>query len=527
MLPDWLKFKKYPHIGIPLTKVKDAKWLLKYVRDPEKIANHKFLPLLHKKMCQRKYRPNKDANKNEYGKRERKVQKKKERPIYYSSHFDSIIYSYYCQSLMKSYEDYLLDKEYSQSIVAYRKIPIKKGKKPNKSSIEFAYESFKFIKECEHQNLTIIVADITSFFDNLDHRILHSKWKEILGTETLPDDHYNVFKSLIRKRYVNEADLFRQFQSKLIVERGEMNNDSKTVLKNKFVKNIWNLKDERVKAFCTKEDFLKEATHLIHNEKACSKQHKRCRGNCEVKGIPQGTPISAMLANVYMLDFDERVYAQIKEKNAYYQRYSDDLIIVCNREDEKFFNELITTSIEDLAKLDIQPEKTKLYHYDRYKDFLVGGIVEGGEVSKNRQLEYLGFVFDGKRVRVKSSGLSKFYRGMKRAIKRGTHYASIPQNKSNQLFQERLYKRFTFKGAKRRLIFKPDPSSENGFKKSKEQYWGNYISYLQKANMVMKPLNNGEDVIKKQASKFWPNFEKEIKKAKKKIDYKLAIHTIH
>lgn len=48
-----------------------------------------------------------------------------------------------------------------------------------------------------------------------------------------------------------------------------------------------------------------------------------------------------MLANIYMLDFDERVHAEIisSKRKAYYQRYSDDLIIVCDRTDEDYFTD--------------------------------------------------------------------------------------------------------------------------------------------------------------------------------------------
>lgn len=521
MIPDWLKFKKYPHIGIPLTKKKDAGWIMEYVTNSDKIANHKFTPLLHKKIYQRKYRPSYDALKNKFGKKQRSVQEPKERPIFYASHLDSIVYSYYSHKLTEAYENYLQEKEYGISAVAYRKIPIVKGKIGNKSNIEFAFETFKFIEENKHQKLSMIVADVTSFFDNLNHRILHNQWKRILNTNNLPADHYNIYKSLISKRYVNELELFKKFQHNLIVERGIKNDDKNTRLRYKKVKHIWNLKREKVVAYCSKEVFFREATKLIRVEKTCSHQHKRCRKNCELKGIPQGTPISATLANIYMLDFDEYVYNATQKKNAYYQRYSDDLIIVCNQKDEDYFNNLIRNAIKDLAKLEIQPKKTNIYRYENIEGEYVGGIInEKKEVSPNKQLEYLGFQYDGKKVKVKTVGFSKFYRSMKRAFRRGVHFATKPENKNHNLFEERLYKKLTYKGAKRRLLYKSDPKSETGFSITKEQYWGNYISYLEKANRVMKPINCDE-TIKKQYSKFWSNFGKEMKKAYKEIGEKV------
>jgi hypothetical protein len=522
MTPDWLKFKRYPHIGKPLTKKKDSGWVTEYVTNPDKVASHKFTPLLHKIIHQRKYRPNKDAPKNKFGKKQRSVQKPKERPIFYASHLDSILYSYYSHELTEAYENYIENEDYGISSVAYRKIPIVKGKEGNKSNIEFAFETFKFIEDNKHRKLSMIVSDVTSFFDNLDHRILHKQWKRILKTESLPDDHYNVYKSLISKRYVNELELFKKFQHNLIVERGIENDDKNTRLRFKKVKHIWNSKRERVVAYCSKEDFYQEAKNLIRVEKNCSHQHKRCRENCKLKGIPQGTPMSATLANIYMLDFDKTIFEATQQKNAYYQRYSDDLIIVCDQKDEEYFYNLICTTIEGLAKLDIQRKKTNIYRYEDIDGEFVGGILnDEQDISPIKHLEYLGFQYDGKKVKVKTVGFSKFYRSMKRAFRRGVHFAVKPENKNHNLFEQRLYKRFSYKGAKRRLIYKADPKSETGYSKSKEQYWGNYISYLEKANRVMKPIN-GDDTIKKQYSKFWPNFGKEMKKAYKEIGEKVA-----
>lgn len=93
MQPEWLKFKKYPHIDEPLTSSKDSVWVEKYVTNPENIIKHKFTPLLHRVITQRKYRPDEDATKNSSGKRIRVEKEPKRRHIYYPSHLDSIIYS--------------------------------------------------------------------------------------------------------------------------------------------------------------------------------------------------------------------------------------------------------------------------------------------------------------------------------------------------------------------------------------------------------------------------------------------------
>jgi hypothetical protein len=514
MNDEWLKFKKYPHIGKPLTSKKDKSWLKNYIKSPENIANHKFVPLLHRTLSQRKYRPLENAHKNNSGKRERTVSDKKERHIYFPSHLDSIIYSYYSHQLTKAYEEYLENKPYGSVAVAYRKIPIGGGESGNKSNIEFAFEAFEFIEKNKNRNLSIIVADVTSFFDNLDHRILHKQWKRVMNKTNLPEDHYTIFKNLVDNNYVNENELFKRFQHKLIIERFKPNDTSQKILKRKKVNKIFNMRHENVVAFCDKDEFFEEATDLIRVDKPYKKEVRESLNKKIKKGIPQGTPISATLANIYMLDFDERVHSEVvsKSKNAYYQRYSDDLIIICDQEDEEYFYNLIRKEIEDEAKLDIQPKKTNVYRYqlDENSEFK-GGLVKNGKANLNKQIEYLGFMYDGLKVRVKTAGFSKFYRTLKRSFKRGAHFAKKAHIPSDSLFETRLYKRFTHLGSERRLKWLPDDNSPTGYSPSKKYDWGNFISYLNKANYVMKEINK-DDTIIRQYRKIWNNFH-DIKKS--------------
>jgi len=498
MRDEWLKFKKYPHIGKPLTSNKDIAWVRRYVMNPEKIAEHKFVPLLHRTLSQRKYRPQKDALKNKSGKRQRTVGSKKERHIYFPSHLDSIIYSYYNHLLTIAYEKYLEEKPYGSVAVAYRKIPIGDGESGNKCNIEFAFEAFEFIERNKDRKLSVIVADVTSFFDNLNHRLLHRQWKRILNRENLPDDHYTIYKSLVDSKYVNENELFKRFQHKLIIERFKPNDISQKELKRKRVGKIYNMRQENVVAFCEKDEFFEEATDLIRVDKPYKSSIRKSQDKEEKKGIPQGTPISATLANIYMLDFDERVHAEIisSKRKAYYQRYSDDLIIVCDRTDEDYFYRLIQQEIEVKASLEIQSEKTKIYRYKLNHDSeFKGGIVENGSVNTNKQLEYLGFQYDGSKVRVKTAGFSKFYRTMKRSFRRGAHFAKAAHIPSDSLFETRLYKRFTHIGAKRRLKWLPDTNAPSGYSRSTQVDWGNFISYLNKANHIMKEINPLAELI--------------------------------
>ncbi len=67
----WFKLKKYPHIGKPIT-IKDREWVVRYVKDKKTVAEHSFLPLLHKTIIKRKFRADEvKPERNPSGKRKR------------------------------------------------------------------------------------------------------------------------------------------------------------------------------------------------------------------------------------------------------------------------------------------------------------------------------------------------------------------------------------------------------------------------------------------------------------------------
>ena len=80
-----------------------------------------------------------------------------------------------------------------------------------------------------------------------------------------------------------------------------------------------------------------------------------------------------------------------------------------------------------------------------------GQLFENNNINWNKNLIYLGFEYDGEKILLKSASLAGFYRKMKKSIRRGIYY-SIKHN--NELFKRRLYKKFTFRGARRYKIYK-------------------------------------------------------------------------
>lgn len=525
---DWFKLKRYAHIGLPF-KPEDKGWLVDYVRDPKMIKKHRFTPFIKREIIQRKFRPD-TSDKNEYGKRIRKPKEPpKKRPILYASHLDSLIFGYYSHYLSVMYEWYLRHKPYENSPVAYRKISKGNNQRGNKSNVEFAHDAFKAINNYKDKPVSIIIADVSNFFDSLDHKILHYHWKKVLNRFDhknrlcMPDDHYNVFRALTKKRFVKINELHNTYYNHLWVERSEPNNPKKTTWKQKKVSKRSNFRREKVVAFCKKKHFFKYNTSLIHSERKGSKGTKNHKNSFSEHGIPQGSPMSATLANIYMLSFDEQMYNAVSSLGGFYQRYSDDLILICPRESENFIHETMLDAIRDVnsCNLEIHPDKTKLYRYSFIDGYYKGGLV-GSEnnVNPNYQLEYLGFQYTGKRVYVKAQGISKYYRSLIRSIKRGKFYAKKKHHKHRGLFKNKLIKRFTILGGKRRLKRVPDPDRVGKYLPGavKTYNWGNYFSYLMKANSVMKDLNDNKDVIKKQTSQFEKNFRLLIKNPRTKLN---------
>lgn len=499
-LEKWFKLKKYPHIGLPIT-ILDYGRVKNYILDQNNIRKHSFLPLIHKRITQRKFRPDKLRTDRTKTNRRFRIKSEKARDIYFSSHIDSLIFSYYNSLLVDKYEKHIENKNFKNSIVAYRKIPITEGSKNNKCNIDFAKTAFEFIKENQSQNLSVIVADITSFFDNLNQKILKKQWTKILNETTLPKDHYNVFKALTNIKYIEGEQLLTSYKNVVWVRKGISNNSKEYEYVKKKVSKSYYFKEKNVVAYCDKREFLDNNLNLIVSKN-------------NIVGIPQGSPISATLANVYMLDFDQLIFDKVNSVNGFYQRYSDDLIIVCKQESEdeiiKTLRELI--SDKNVADLEIQPQKTKVYRFENVNSKFIGFEIDEKTKVKNlnKKLEFLGFSFDGERVLIKTSGYSKFYRSMIKSFKKSASFAKHSKNPDKNIFKGRLFKRFTHKGSNRKLIYRPSKDDKTKYIKTKEFNWGNYFSYIYKANNTMKELNNN-DCIKRQSRKLWKNFNNIMK----------------
>jgi retron-type reverse transcriptase len=198
-----------------------------------------------------------------------------------------------------------------------------------------------------------ITFDIKSFFDNLNHKLIKDSWKRLLNYEELPDDHYNVFRNITKFSYVDIYDLFDEFKNELIARKNG-NACKVAVQKLKF------MRDKDIIAFCNTKDFNNRI-----RSKGLIKSNKKIKNEVGLlefrnKGVPQGSPISSFLANLYLLEFDTVINHEIMSKGGMYRRYSDDIVIICNYEDGIYFRDMILANIKEFD-LEIQIKKTNSF----------------------------------------------------------------------------------------------------------------------------------------------------------------------
>lgn len=495
---DWFKLKRYPHIGYPLG-LSDRKWVTNYVKT--KTAQHSFLPFIHRTSKVRKFRK-KYNNKTgivENGKK--RISSIKPRELYYASHLDSLIYSYHTKELSDKYESLILNSDLEKSVIAYRRIE-KPGLKSHKSTIDFAKEVFDYIQEYSSEEFVVMTFDVSSFFDNLNHKLLLKEWIKVAGGSELDASAFNIFKSLTRFTYVELVELFETYKEKIIVEKFNKDGDSLGRRKKK-ISAIKFLKNQNAISFCEKEEFLKSSKGLIKRKLyQIDKAGKfLLDGNgSKIKrdyGIPQGTPMSALLSNVYMIPFDEAVLKLIDGKSLY-RRYCDDIIVVCPKSDYLTLKGFIYELIQE-RKLEIQPQKTQVFHLERIDGCFQCGQEFPDGINWGKKLTYLGFEFDGKKVLLKSASVSGYYRKMKRGVRRGKYFSSkIYDGEQQPLFKRRIYKRYSYLGSKRRRVYLPSKSNPGKFYKSEKYNWGNFLSYAYKAESVFKT-----GAIKHQIRRHW------------------------
>lgn len=374
--PGWtFKPKSYPHFDALITET-EARNL---ATNPVRVAAHSFYPFLRYHQRWTKF-----TEKGGQG-------SVKERPIRFAARADAYIFSYYRYLLAEPYERELSARGLSGSVLAYRRIVGPNGK--GKCNIHFAFEAFQAMREMGA--CCAIALDISSFFESLDHQLLKNAWCSLLRKERLPSDHFRVFKAITEYTVVDRDILFERLGYIGIKHVSKTGAPIKGYIVNKA---------SIPKRLCTGADF-REKVAGGNGEPSLIRKHWK------PYGIPQGSPISDLLANFYLLEFDTAIKSRVDELGGRYYRYSDDILIVAPISPDKAC-ELEQWVREQIgahgSKLRIKPEKSAIFSYiedgnDQKWTRLIGAQGANG-------LEYLGFRYDGRSIFLRDSTLSGLQR---------------------------------------------------------------------------------------------------------------------
>jgi retron-type reverse transcriptase len=80
---------------------------------------------------------------------------------------------------------------------------------------------FKYVLDYKENEFTVFAFDISSFFDNLNHKLLREVWADVLDVKKLTSDHFNVFKNITRFSHVDIVDIFEEFKDKIYTPKAK------------------------------------------------------------------------------------------------------------------------------------------------------------------------------------------------------------------------------------------------------------------------------------------------------------------
>ncbi|MBY5608747.1 reverse transcriptase [Rhizobium leguminosarum] len=373
--------RRYPHFD-PVISVDEAAAI---ATNPTQVAEHTFYPFL-------KYNEGWTAfaKKGTFGRR-------KDRPIRYAARLDSCIYSYYRYLLSEPYEQKLLAEGLTNSVIAYRRI-LKSNGRGGQSNVEFALSAVDAIRSLG--NCCTLALDISSFFESLDHVRLREVWGDLLGVSRLPEDHFRVYQAITKYAYVELEEAYERLGF-----YGEKK-DGHGKTRPGFLRSL----KEMPIQLCDGRSFRAK----IASDGGLPSIIKT---NKEGMGVPQGAPLSDLLANAYLLEFDKFVRDLCAKVGGTYFRYSDDILIVAPISVEKALDmeEHVRAAISALGKgLVIKEAKSAIHRFEggngRQNISVIKAFDKDDKPMPSKPFEYLGFRYDGCSVFIRDKTMSNLHR---------------------------------------------------------------------------------------------------------------------
>lgn len=427
--------RRYLHFD---TKKNYLDWMEK-VEDDEWVKSHGFYPFIHFKVKATKY--------IWCEKEQKKKKENKERSIKYAAHIDRFIYKHYSEGLNRFYNDYLDGRGLHEVSTAYR------SNLEGKSNIHFAKDVFEFL--ATQNDAYVYLGDFKKFFDRLDHRYLKSMIMRVLNKQALSDGEYAVYKNITKYSWINLKDIGSEL----------------------------GVNPKKVNKIKSKQLFLPKQFRDM--------KLKKLKKNPNNFGIPQGSPISAVYSNVYMIEFDELMRRYVQSFNGLYKRYSDDFIAVFPTEsvDESGQHRMfINNLVNSIPKLKLAKEKVEEYIWNNSDNNKLKSINDSNPATMN----YLGFSFDGNVVKIRDKSLFKFYA---RAYKKVSIVNKYKGEINWRKHKRDLLRRYTFQG-------------DIPYGKYKNS---NFLTYARRSQKIFDNSEVLKNEIANQVKNHWKYINKRIK----------------
>lgn len=361
-----LRIPAYPHFDGPLSQAS----ALKLVMDPILVARHTFLPFLRRRSPKRKFR----------GGNGQLTPKPNPRMITYAGRRDSVIFRHYRDILSERYEEVLRAKGLEDCVLAYRSIPSPGGH--FKSNIDFAIEAFDAIRRVG--DCTVFCLDIKSFFDNIAHADVLETWKQLIGLDRLPDDHFAVMAAATKYSFIEEKAALG-----ILGFFGLKQSPSGASVRGYLMP-----RRSLPTRLCGMKIFSQRiATNVCVNK----------------LGIPQGLPISDVLANAVLLRFDLQMKLRCETLGGLYRRYCDDLLFVLpgrSVDPDAWIQDVENALRLACGTLKLGHNKTSAYTVER----LANGEQRIAPIHPYKAIptiDYLGLSYDGASVYLRQSTLSR------------------------------------------------------------------------------------------------------------------------
>jgi hypothetical protein len=203
-----------------------------------------------------------------------------------------------------------------------------------------------------------------------------------------------------------------------------------------------------------------------------------------------------------MLEPDAHLYDQLTKMEATYRRYSADILVIAPPGQAVHVEAAVIDKLGRVG-LTIQSQKTVRVAFRRAGEqqqafrLTTTGAIE----SRPFALQYLGLIWDGRAMRLRSATLGRFLRRMILAIRSAENAAR--RVGSTRLRRRKLYRRFSHLGQSAR-IFGPQSHGQGRNR--------NFIRYA-----IMAGRLSDSSAIRRQVGRQWVRLEREIAKAEDRL----------